>query len=115
MVVGRPVPDTETLGAVRDCRFHVEVLKVLLLVGDDDVDVAFGSQAVVHGAEETVAIRGKVDADDFRGFVGKDVEETGVLVGEAGKTRLAVMVERMLFECCPLIRTHCDLDAILCS
>lgn len=32
-------PDADALGAVRDGSVHVEVLEVVLLVGDDDVDV----------------------------------------------------------------------------
>jgi len=62
---------------------HVEELEVVLLVGDNDVDVALAGQAVVHGAEKTIPVRRKVDPDDFGGLVGDDVEESGVLVGEA--------------------------------
>jgi hypothetical protein len=43
-----PFPDPDTLGAVGDGRVHVEVLQVGLLVGNNDVDVVGGLQAVVH-------------------------------------------------------------------
>ena len=79
----RPLPDAEALGAVHDRVVHVEVLQVVLLVGDDDVDVVFRAEAVVHCAEEAVCVGREVDADDFGGLVGDDVEEARVLVGEA--------------------------------
>jgi hypothetical protein len=50
VVVGGPVPDADALGAVGDGGFHVQELDVVLLVGDDDVDVVGGAEAVVHCA-----------------------------------------------------------------
>jgi hypothetical protein len=67
---------------VGDRVVHVEVLQVVLFVGDDDVDVVLALQAVVHDRQETVAVRREVDADHLGALVGNDVEEARVLVGE---------------------------------
>ncbi len=84
VLVGREArPDADAFCAVHDGVGHGEVLQVFLLVGDDDVDVVCGAQAVVHAGEEAVAVRGEVDAHDLGGLVGDDVEEARVLVGEA--------------------------------
>jgi hypothetical protein len=82
VVVGGPVPDADTLGAVRDGGVHVEELDVVLLVGDDDVDVIGRAEAMVHCAEQAVCVGWEVDADDFGRLVNDDGEEAGVLVGE---------------------------------
>ena len=55
-VVRGPGPDAEALGAVGDGVVHVEVLEVELLVCDDGVDVVGGAEAVVHDAEEAIAV-----------------------------------------------------------
>lgn len=47
LVVGGPVPDSETLSAVRDSFFHAEELEVVLLICDDDVDIVGAAQAMV--------------------------------------------------------------------
>lgn len=39
VVVGGEVPDTETLGAMGNGFLHVEELEMVLLIGNDDVDV----------------------------------------------------------------------------
>ena len=83
VVGGGPVPDPDALGAVLDGGVFVEVLEVRLFVGDDDVDVVDGAEAVVGYGEEAVGVGRKVDAGDGGGLVGDDVEEAGVLVGEA--------------------------------
>lgn len=82
-VVRRPVPDADAFGAVRDGGLHGEELQVVLLVGDDDVDVVGRAEAVVHCAEEAVGVGREVDADDLWGFVDDDGEEAWVLVREA--------------------------------
>ena len=79
--VGGPGPDADAFCAVHDRVGHGEVLQVGLLVGDDDVDIVFGLEAVRHCGEEGVGVRGQVDAHDFGGFVDDYVEETGVLGG----------------------------------
>lgn len=38
---------------------------------------------MVHAGQETVAVGRQVDSHDLGGFVGDDVEESGILVGEA--------------------------------
>lgn len=48
LVVTGPVPDSETLCAVRNCFIHAEELDVILLVGYDNVDVVDAAEAVVH-------------------------------------------------------------------
>jgi hypothetical protein len=83
VVVGRPVPNANALGAVGDGGVHVEELDVVLLVGDDDVDVVGGAEAVVHCAQQAVCIGWEVDADNFGRLVDDDREEAGVLVSEA--------------------------------
>ena len=39
VIAGRSIPDADAFGAVRDGIFHVEVLKMLLLIRDDDIHV----------------------------------------------------------------------------
>ncbi len=48
LVVAGPVPDSDALGAVLDCFIHVEILDMVLLVGNDDVDVIGAAKTVVH-------------------------------------------------------------------
>jgi len=48
LVVASPVPDPYALGTVLNRCVHVEVLKVKLLVRDDDIDIVFTSEAVVR-------------------------------------------------------------------
>ncbi|KAG9954467.1 D-xylulose 5-phosphate/D-fructose 6-phosphate phosphoketolase, partial [Aureobasidium melanogenum] len=83
LAVRSPLPDAKTLGAVGDGVLHVQILKVVLLVGNNNIDVVGGLQTVVHSAEKAVGIRRKVDTDNFRRLVGNNIEETGVLVSEA--------------------------------
>lgn len=56
---------------------------MLLLVGNNYVDVVDRAEAVVHGAQQAVGIRRQVDADDIRRFVGDHVEKTWILVCKA--------------------------------
>lgn len=55
-IVAGPVPDTQALGTVGNGVFHVEVLRVDLLIGNDYVDVVLASEAVVHGRKQAVGI-----------------------------------------------------------
>jgi hypothetical protein len=56
---------------------------MLLLVGDDDIDVVHTAEAVVHHRKQGVAIWWEIDANYLWAFVGDNIEEAGVLVGEA--------------------------------
>nr|POF17461.1 hypothetical protein CFP56_12875 [Quercus suber] len=50
--VGRsPFPDSNTLGTMRDCIFHVEILQMYLLVSHDDVHIIRTAEAMVHRRE----------------------------------------------------------------
>lgn len=83
LVVGGPIPYTETFGAVLNCFFHVQKLEMVLLICNDNVDVVRAAEAVVGNGEKAVSVGWKVDAYNFRALVGDDIEETGILVGKA--------------------------------
>ncbi|CRK12876.1 hypothetical protein BN1723_009833, partial [Verticillium longisporum] len=76
-------PDADALGAVLDGLVHGQVLQVVLLVGDDDVDVVGRGEAVVHDGQQAVAVGRQVDAHHVGRLVDDRVEEARVLVGEA--------------------------------
>jgi hypothetical protein len=68
--VGRELgPDTDTLSAVLNGSIHRQILEVLLLISNDYIDVVDRAKTVVHNRKQTVAIRGKVDADDLGALV----------------------------------------------
>src|SRR5262245_49825804 len=46
LIVAGPVPNPNALAAMADRLFHIEVLQVHLLVGDDDVDVILAAQTM---------------------------------------------------------------------
>ena len=83
VVGGGPVPDADALGAVRYGFFHGEVLKMVLLVRDDHVDVVARAQAMVCHAKQAVRVGRQIDAHDLRALVGDHVKKSGVLVSEA--------------------------------
>lgn len=83
LIVRCPLPDAYALGAVLNGLVHSEELQVLLFVGDDDVDIILTTKAVVHGGEQTIGIRRKVDTHNIRALVGNNVEETRILVRKA--------------------------------
>jgi len=68
-IITGPIPDTDTLGAVRNGSFNIQVLQMLLLVRDDDVDVVFRAQAMICYGQQTVGIRRQIDARDRGAFV----------------------------------------------
>src|SRR5580692_4028218 len=49
-------------GAGNDGVGHGEILKMVLLVGNDDVDVIEGAQAMIGNAEQAVGVGRKIDA-----------------------------------------------------
>ena len=57
LVVGCPIPDSDTFGTVLDGSIHVEVLKMLLLICHDNVDVVAASETVICDREESICIR----------------------------------------------------------
>lgn len=83
LVIRGPVPNAETLGAVLNSSIDAEVLEMQLLIGNDYVDVVLALEAVIHGREETVTIRRKVDTYDLWALVGNDVKEAWILMREA--------------------------------
>jgi hypothetical protein len=54
--VGGKFPDSDTFGAMGDGVLHVEVLEMVLLVGDDDVDVVGAAETVVGYREKAVGV-----------------------------------------------------------
>ncbi len=83
MVVASPIPNADTLGAMFDRRFHIQVLQMHLLVGNDHVHVVQASQAVVSDGEQAVGVGGQVDSDDVGTLVDHNVEKPRILVREA--------------------------------
>src|SRR6516162_240629 len=82
LVVAGPVPNSRSLRAVLNRRFHIKVLKMHLLVRNDDIDVVDASQAVVRDGEQAVCVWWQVDPNDTRTFVRNYVKKTRVLMGE---------------------------------
>ena len=58
----RPRPDAESLGAMHDRFVDRGELQMLLLVGDDHVDVVRAAQAVIRDREQSVGIGRQIDA-----------------------------------------------------
>src|ERR1035438_4246632 len=46
-IITGPIPDTDTLCAVRNGSFNIQVLQMALFVRDNDVDVVFRAQAMI--------------------------------------------------------------------
>ena len=78
--VAGPVPDAEPAGAVRDCRFHVQVGQGGLLAGDDDVDVVAAAQAVIGDRQQRVRVRWQIHPYHLGPLVGDVIDESGILV-----------------------------------
>ena len=70
-----PRPDADALGAVDDRLVDGRELQVLLLVGDDDVDVVGAAQAVIGDRQQRVGVGRQVDAHDRRALVGDEIDE----------------------------------------
>src|ERR1700690_4494093 len=69
-IITGPIPDTDTLCAVRKGIINIQVLQMLLFVQDNDVDVVFRAQAMIGYGQQTISIRREVDA----GYCGTLVE-----------------------------------------
>jgi hypothetical protein len=77
-----PVPDAGAGGAELVGLLHREVLKVRLLVEDDEVDVILAAQAVVQDGQPRVGVWREPDANHPRGEREQRVDESRPLVGE---------------------------------
>jgi hypothetical protein len=82
LIVARPVPDADALGAMLDGGVHVQVLEMVLLVGHDHVDVVAALQAMVDRREQGVDVRRQIDAGDLRILVDHDIQKARILMGE---------------------------------
>src|SRR5215469_375451 len=82
-IITGPIPDANAFCAVGNCGIHVEILQMLLFVRDNDVDIVFGSQAMIRYGQQAVGIRGQIDARDRGALVEYYVQESRVLVREA--------------------------------
>lgn len=83
LIVTCPFPDTNALCTMGDSLLHGEVLEMLLLVGNNDVDVVFATKAVVHCREQAVGVWWEVDTDNLGTLVRHYVEEAWVLMRES--------------------------------
>ena len=83
LVVARPLPDAQALGAVDDGLFHREPLRHRVLAGDDDVHVMPAAQAMVEHRQQAIGVRRQVHPHHVGLLVDHVVQEAGVLVGEA--------------------------------
>jgi hypothetical protein len=64
------------------CRIEVEVLQVVLLVGDDQVHVAATAKAVLGDREERVGVRRQVDAHHAAAQRDHRVDQARALMAE---------------------------------
>src|SRR5215469_8783537 len=83
LIVAGPLPNPNSLGAVRSRRIHIEVLKMQLLVRNDHVDVVLASEAVVRDRQKTVRIGRKINARNGGALIQNNVQETRILMSEA--------------------------------
>lgn len=60
-----PIPHSDTLGAMYDGVLHAEVLQMILFVRDDDIDIVFAFQTVIHCRKKAIGVRGQIDPDHF--------------------------------------------------
>ena len=83
VVVRREVPHPEAPGAVHHGLLDPEPVVLGLLAGHDDVHVVAAAQTVVGSRQQAVRVGRQVDADDRCLLVHHQVDEPGVLMGEA--------------------------------
>src|SRR5690348_15144120 len=82
-IIAGPTPDTNALCAMADCSIHVQVLQMLLFVGNNDVDVIFRPQAMIGHRQQTIRIRREIDSSDSGAFVEHYIQKSRILVREA--------------------------------
>src|SRR5260370_36870987 len=83
LVIGSPLPDSDSIRAMLDATFHIEPLQCRLLSSNDNVDVVSAAGAVISYPKKGVGIRRQVHADYICLLVHNVVDEARVLVGEA--------------------------------
>ncbi len=83
LIVAGPFPDPDPGRAVLDRRIHVQVLQGGLLARDDHVHVISAPQTVVGDREESVGVRGEIDAHDLGLLVHDVIDEAGILMRES--------------------------------
>src|SRR5262249_28788084 len=79
-IVASLSPDADAFGAMRDGLVHRHVLKMLLLVGNDDIDIVGALEAMVSHAKQRVGVGRQIDAANVRAFVHDYVEESRILM-----------------------------------
>src|ERR1700757_335061 len=82
-IVTGPIPDTNAFCAMADRGIDVEVLQMLLFVRDNDVDVVFGSQAMIGYRQQTIGIWWEIDARNRGAFIEYYIQEVRILVRKA--------------------------------
>ena len=60
-----------------DCGIHVQPIRGRLLARDDEIDVVAAAQAVIGNGKQRVGVRGQVNANDIRFFIGDVIDEAG--------------------------------------
>jgi hypothetical protein len=74
LIVARPLPDADTLGAVHDRGIHGQPLRQGVFAGHHHVDVVSAAQAVIEDRQQAVCIGRQIHANDV-GFLVDDVIE----------------------------------------
>src|SRR5262249_22307611 len=81
-VVARPLPDTDSGGAVLDGLVHFEPLRLRLFSSDDHIDEVAAAEAEIGDREQRVGVGWQIDPDYVGLLVHDVVDEAGVLVRE---------------------------------
>ena len=83
LIVARPLPDTDTLGAVLDSLLHCQPLLSRMLGGYQHVDIVAAADAVVKAGQQAVGIRRQVQAHNVGLLVGDVIQEARILMRKA--------------------------------
>ena len=83
LIVAGRAPDTDASRAVRDRFIHGQVLKVRLLIADDDVDVVLAAQTMVGDRQQRINIWWQIYPRHLGSLVYDNVEKARVLMREA--------------------------------
>src|SRR5208337_4949399 len=82
-VVARPLPDTDSGGAVLYRLIHAEPLRCRLLAGHNHIDAVPAAKAAIGGEEKRIGVGREVDAHDAGLLVANIVDEARVLMAKA--------------------------------